>query len=138
MINSKKVTVVLPAYSAAKTLAATVDLSEYHTSYRAFNRQLLEALPLEQNSDDFVFDNQMLVQAIVLGSRIGEISCPARYFPEASSINFGRSVRYSIGVLRASIEGCLASVGLWTRSPRFRFQSGRLPVETPFVFSRRQ
>lgn len=61
-------------------------LSEYHTGYRAFSRQLIESLPLEENSDDFVFDNQMLVQAIVLGSRIGEISCPARYFPEASSI----------------------------------------------------
>src|SRR6266581_2640948 len=69
-------------------------LSEYHTGYRAFSRQLLERLPLEANSDDFVFDNQILAQIIALGCAIGEVTCPARYMPEASSINFRRSVRY--------------------------------------------
>src|SRR5271165_6889397 len=112
-------------------------LSEYHTGYRAFSRQLIEALPLEENSDDFVFDNQMLVQAIVLGSRIGEISCPARYFPEASSINFSRSLRYGIGVLRVAIQGSLAKSGLYRKSPRFHFQNAELPSGYPFVPSKR-
>ena len=86
-------------------------LSEFHTGYRAFTRSVIEALPLELNSDDFVFDNQMLSQAIYKGFRIGEISCPARYFPEASSINFHRSVIYGIGVLRTSISFRLARFG---------------------------
>jgi glycosyltransferase involved in cell wall biosynthesis len=79
-------------------------LSEYHTGYRAWSRQTLEALPLHRNSDDFVFDNQMLVQARHFGCRIGELSCPTRYFPEASSINFPRSVRYGFGVLGAALR----------------------------------
>ena len=74
-------------------------LSEFHTGYRAFSRRVLETLPLAQNSDDFVFDNEMLVQALAFGMRIGEISCPTRYFPEASQINFRRSVVYGCGVL---------------------------------------
>ncbi len=111
-------------------------LSEYHTGYRAFSRQLLEALPLEENSDDFVFDNQMLVQAIVLGSRIGEISCPARYFPEASSINFGRSLNYGLGVITAAVQGRLAKSGLYRKSPRFQFQSPRLASGCPFTISK--
>lgn len=78
-------------------------LSEYHTGYRAFSRKLLESLPLEENSDDFVFDNQMLAQIIYFGFRIGEISCPTRYFAEASSINFRRSVKYGLGVLATSL-----------------------------------
>lgn len=78
-------------------------LSEYHTGYRAFSRKLLESLPLEENSDDFVFDNQMLAQIIYFGLRIGEISCPTRYFAEASSINFRRSVKYGFGVLATSL-----------------------------------
>jgi len=86
-------------------------LSEFHTGYRAFTRSVIEALPLERNSDDYVFDNQMLSQAIYKGFRIGEISCPARYFPEASSINFHRSVIYGIGVLRTSISFRLARFG---------------------------
>jgi len=77
-------------------------LSEYHTGYRAFNRRVLESLPLESNSDDFIFDNQMLVQAVFHGFKIGEISCPTKYFPEASSINFKRSVEYGLGVLKCS------------------------------------
>jgi glycosyltransferase involved in cell wall biosynthesis len=76
-----------------------VKLSEYHTGFRAFSRQLLETLPLVENSDDFVFDNQMIAQAVMFGFRIGEISCPTRYFKEASSINFSRSVKYGFGVL---------------------------------------
>jgi glycosyltransferase involved in cell wall biosynthesis len=87
-------------------------LSEYHTGYRAFSRALLERLPLEENSDDFVFDNQMIVQALWFGADIGEITCPARYFTEASSINFRRSVEYGFGVLATAIEYRLARMGL--------------------------
>jgi len=79
-------------------------LSEYHSGYRAFSRGVLETLPLEANSDDFVFDNEMLAQAIFFGFRIGEISCPTRYFAEASSINFWRSVKYGFGVLATSLK----------------------------------
>ncbi len=78
-------------------------LSEYHTGYRAFTRAVLESLPLERNSEDFVFDNEMLAQIIMKGYGIGEVSCPAKYFPEASSINFRRSVQYGLGVLRVSL-----------------------------------
>lgn len=79
-------------------------ISEYHTGYRAFNRKCLEELPILNNSDDFVFDNQMLTQAVAFGFKIGEISCPTKYFPEASSINFRRSVIYGIGVMVTSIK----------------------------------
>jgi glycosyltransferase involved in cell wall biosynthesis len=87
-------------------------LSEYHTGYRAFAKRVLQALPLAENSDDFVFDNEMLAQSIYFGYRIGELSCPTRYFADASSINFWRSVTYGIGVLVTSL--------------RFRLQSWRL------------
>jgi glycosyltransferase involved in cell wall biosynthesis len=80
-------------------------LSEYHTGYRAFSRKALMGLPLEINSDDFVFDNQVLAQCILLKLRIGEVSCPTKYFPEASSINFRRSVKYGMGVLKTSLTG---------------------------------
>src|SRR6267142_6269048 len=83
----------------AENLLIGAKLSEYHTGYRAFARSLLERLPLEKNSDDFVFDNQILAQIIWLGHPIGEVSCPAKYFPEASSINFRRSVSYGLGCL---------------------------------------
>lgn len=79
-------------------------LSEYHTGYRAFARSLLERLPLEENSDDFLFDNQILVQVIGLGYSIGEVSCPTKYFPEASSIGFGASVRYGLGCLATALR----------------------------------
>ena len=79
-------------------------LSEYHTGFRAFRREVIENLPLEANSDDFLFDNQMLAQVIFAGYRMGEISCPTRYFAEASSINFSRSVKYGIGVLITSLK----------------------------------
>jgi glycosyltransferase involved in cell wall biosynthesis len=87
-------------------------LSEYHTGYRAFSREVLLALPLLENSDDFVFDNEVLAQAIFFGYRIGEISCPARYFEEASSINFQRSVRYGFGVLATTAKFTLQKMGL--------------------------
>ncbi len=78
-------------------------LSEYHTGYRAFSRALLERLPIERNSDDFVFDNEMLAQIIWLKEPIGEVSCPTKYFPEASSIGFAASVRYGFGCLRTAL-----------------------------------
>jgi glycosyltransferase involved in cell wall biosynthesis len=87
-------------------------LSEYHTGYRAWSRRVLESLPLERCSDDFVFDNQMLAQAIYAGFRIGEISCPTKYFAEASSINFRRSVIYGLGVLQTSVLFWLHKRGL--------------------------
>jgi glycosyltransferase involved in cell wall biosynthesis len=78
-------------------------LSEYHTGYRAFSRRVLRELPLLANSDDFLFDNQMLTQAVACGFHVGEISCPTKYFTEASSINFRRSVTYGLGVLATSM-----------------------------------
>ncbi|MDE3197359.1 MAG: glycosyltransferase family 2 protein [Acidobacteriota bacterium] len=96
-------------------------LSEYHTGYRAFSRELLQALPLDRNSDDFVFDNQMLAQAIFFGARIGEISCPTRYFPEASSINLRRSTIYGLGVLRTALQFRFAKWGIGTNGI-FRFE----------------
>ncbi|HVF09630.1 MAG TPA: glycosyltransferase family 2 protein [Abditibacteriaceae bacterium] len=93
-------------------------ISEYHTGYRAFSRELLERLPLEANSDDFVFDNQMLAQILWFGYHIGEISCPTKYFPEASSINAWRSIRYGFGCLATAITFRLARMRLM-RSARF-------------------
>ncbi len=87
-------------------------LSEYHTGYRAFSREILERLPLDKNSNDFVFDNQMLAQLIWFGYRIGEVSCPTRYFPEASSLNFRRSLKYGLGVLKTSLQFRLQKWGI--------------------------
>lgn len=87
-------------------------LSEYHTGYRAFSRKILERLPLELNSEDFLFDNQMLAQIIWAGYRIGELSCPTKYFADASSINFRRSVVYGVGVLKTSLEYRFNRIGL--------------------------
>lgn len=98
-------------------------LSEYHTGYRAFSRQVLEQLPLDANGDDFVFDNQMLAQIIWHGYRIGELSCPTKYFEDASSINFRRSVIYGLGVLGTALEFRLARMGL-IRSERFTPRPG--------------
>ncbi len=100
-------------------------LSEYHTGYRAFSREILETLPLKENSDDFVFDNQMLVQVIYFGFRIGEISCPAKYFPEASSIGLWRSSVYGVGVLATSLQFRLERWRL-SRHPRFSGRGRRL------------
>jgi glycosyltransferase involved in cell wall biosynthesis len=83
----------------AENIILRSKLSEFHTGYRAFSRETLEQIPWEGNSDDFVFDNQILAQALSLGLRIGELSCPAKYFPEASSINFLRSIKYGLGCL---------------------------------------
>jgi glycosyltransferase involved in cell wall biosynthesis len=91
------------ALTFIENVLAGQKLSEYHTGFRAWERALLERLPLLRCSDDFVFDNQMLAQAISFGFPIGEISCPTRYFAEASSINFRRSVRYGFGVLQTSV-----------------------------------
>jgi len=86
-------------------------LSEYHTGYRAFSREILERLPLEANSDDFVFDNQMLAQIIWFGYRIGELTCPTKYFEDASSINFRRSVIYGLGVVKTALQFRLGKWG---------------------------
>ncbi len=96
----------------AENILFGVKLSEYHTGYRAFSRQVLEQLPLEANSDNFVFDNQMIAQSVYFGFRIGEISCPTKYFTDASSINFSRSVKYGFGVLWTSISYVLHKWGL--------------------------
>jgi glycosyltransferase involved in cell wall biosynthesis len=93
-------------------------LSEYHTGFRAFSREILERLPLHSNSNDFVFDNQMLAQIVWFGFRIGELTCPTRYFEDASSINFRRSVTYGLGVLKTSLQFRLQKWGL-VSSPIF-------------------
>jgi glycosyltransferase involved in cell wall biosynthesis len=89
-----------------------IKLSEYHTGYRAFSRKVLMELPLLENSDDFVFDNEMLAQCVYFGFRIGEVSCPTKYFDEASSINFRRSVTYGLGVLGTTLQYALQKTGL--------------------------
>ncbi len=79
-------------------------LSEYHTGYLAFHRRVLQSIPFEKNSDDFMFDNQILAQVIFQGYRIGEVSCPTRYFPEASSIGWGKGIQYAFGCLWTSAQ----------------------------------
>lgn len=100
------------ALTLSENILLRAKLSEYHTGYRAFARNLLERLPLEANSDDFVFDNQMLAQVHWLGCAIGEVTCPAKYMPEASSINFRRSVRYGLGCMATGLRFRLARLGL--------------------------
>jgi glycosyltransferase involved in cell wall biosynthesis len=95
-----------------------IKLSEYHTGFRAFSREVLQTLPLLENSDDFVFDNQMLAQSVMFGFRIGEISCPTSYFEEASSINFSRSVRYGLGVLQTTASFVAHRTGI-AKTPLF-------------------
>jgi len=104
--------------TAFQNLFLGVKLSEYHTGFRAISRELLERLPLLENSDDFVFDNQMIAQAVMFGFQIGEISCPTKYFKEASSINFKRSVQYGLGVLATTFSFAGHKLGL-IRVPRF-------------------
>ena len=104
--------------TAFQNIFLGVKLSEYHTGFRAFSRQLLEKLPLLENSDDFVFDNQMIAQAIMFGFNIGEISCPTKYFEEASSINFKRSVQYGLGVLATTVRFVAHKAGI-IHSPAF-------------------
>jgi glycosyltransferase involved in cell wall biosynthesis len=120
-------------YVANRTLTAIENLllgyklAEYHTGFRAFSRRLLETLPLEENSDDFVFDNQMLAQGLWFGFDIGELTCPTRYFTEASSINFRRSVKYGFGVLGTALAYRLGKMRL-VRTPRFSTDGRRLQV----------
>lgn len=113
------------ALTAVQNLLLGASLSEYHTGFRAYSRQLLERLPLAEFSDDFVFDNQLLAHSILLGARLGEVSCPTRYFPEASSINFRRSVTYGLGVLSTTLRCAWA-----------RFTSRPAPLPRPIVFSK--
>lgn len=96
----------------AENLLIGAKLSEYHTGYRAFSRSMLQELPIEENSDDFVFDNQILAQVIWFGHTIAEISCPTRYFAEASSINFLRSTKYGFGCLLTALVYWLAKMGI--------------------------
>ena len=98
--------------TAVENILLGTKLSEFHTGYRAFSRRVLETLPLEENSDDFVFDNQMLAQAVYFGFAIGEISCPTRYTAESSSINLRRSVTYGVGVVLTAVKYRLQRWGL--------------------------
>ena len=98
-----------------ENLLADYKLSEYHTGYRAFSRELLQELPLERNSDDFIFDNQMLLQIIHFGYAIGEVTCPTRYMDEASSIGGWRVVKYGLGVLQESVLYRLNKLGIVNR-----------------------
>jgi glycosyltransferase involved in cell wall biosynthesis len=104
--------------TAFQNLFLRVKLSEYHTGFRAFSREVLQTLPLLENSDDFVFDNQMIAQSVMFGFRIGEISCPTKYFKEASSINFERSTKYGLGVLATTLSFIGHKWGIF-RVPRF-------------------
>jgi glycosyltransferase involved in cell wall biosynthesis len=103
----------------AENLVLGVKVSEYHTGFRAYSREVLESLPLEENSEDFVFDNEILAQAVYFGYPIGEISCPTKYFEDASSISFRRSVTYGFGVLATSLKYLVAKWGIG-RSRLFR------------------
>ena len=109
------------ALTAIENLALGSKLSEFHTGFRAYSREALLAMPILANSDDFVFDNQLIAQAVALGLRIGEISCPASYHEDASSIDFARSVRYGLGVLATS----------------FAFVAWRWRLANPRIFQRR-
>lgn len=113
--------------TAAENILVAHKLSEYHTGYRAFSSKVLKNLPLLENSDDFVFDNQMLAQIIFLGYSIAEISCPTKYFEEASSINFSRSVTYGLGVLETAIRFRLHKLG-WHESSIFNENGKRLEM----------
>ncbi len=127
------------ALTAFQNLLCGAKLSEYHTGYRAFSRQVLESLPLLENSDDFVFDNQMLAQILLAGFEVGEVSCPAAYFEEASSINFRRSLKYGLGVVQVSLQAFLQRKGL--ASMRIFDPAGRRllplpPAQLPAVSER--
>jgi glycosyltransferase involved in cell wall biosynthesis len=98
--------------TAFENLFLGIKLSEYHTGYRAFSREVLTRLPLRENSDDFVFDNQMLAQCVHFGYNIGEVSCPTKYFEDASSINFRRSVQYGLGVVGTTLRFALERAGI--------------------------
>jgi len=114
--------------TAVENLILQVKLSEYHTGYRAFSREVLLKLPLLENSDDFVFDNQMLAQCVHFGFRIGEVSCPTKYFEEASSINFRRSVVYGLSVVRTTLQFALQQLG-WRKYSIFDEAGRKLTAE---------
>jgi hypothetical protein len=107
------------ALTLGQNLLLGAKLSEYHTGYRAYSAGFLRSINLDKNSDDFIFDNQLLAQAIIGKHAIGEVSVPTRYFKEASSINFQRSVRYGLGVIAVSILGLCARLNLY-HHPMFR------------------
>jgi glycosyltransferase involved in cell wall biosynthesis len=111
--------------TAFENMFLRVKLSEYHTGYRAFSREVLTKLPLRENSDDFVFDNQMLAQCVYFGYKIGEVSCPTKYFEGASSINFRRSVRYGLEVLQTTVQFALQRAGI-VHNPIFSDQGKTL------------
>ena len=111
------------ALTLAGNLLLGTKVSEFHTGYRAYSRELLERLPLDANSDDFVFDNEVLAETVWLGFPIGAVSCPTRYAPDASSINFRRSVRYGFGCLATALTFRLARWGV-VRSSRFPRRAG--------------
>jgi glycosyltransferase involved in cell wall biosynthesis len=113
------------ALTLTQNLALGAKLSEYHTGLRAYSREMLLSLPFNANSEDFVFDNQLLAQCVYLGARIGEVSCPTRYFPEASSINLRRSIVYGCGVLKTTADFVAARIGLY-RKPIFNFPPSQL------------
>jgi len=102
--------------TAFENLLLGAKLSEFHSGFRAYSREALLSIPWQSNSDDFVFDNELLAQALINKCKVGEISVPTKYFPEASSINFPRSMRYGIGVIRVSVFGFLARTGLYRHS----------------------
>jgi len=104
--------------TAFQNIFLGVKLSEYHTGFRAFSRELLESLPILENSDDFVFDNQMIAQAVMFDFKIGEISCPTKYFEEASSINLKRSIEYGLGVVGTTLSFAAHKLGI-IHLPRF-------------------
>ncbi len=117
------------ALTFSQNLMTGKKLSEYHTGYRAFSAEVLRSLPLEGNSDDFVFDNQMLLQTLFFGFRLGEVSCPTSYHDEASSISFQRSVQYGFGVLKTGLQYVLARAGRATGP--FRQDGARIEVPAP-------
>jgi len=117
------------ALTFIQNLALGAKLSEYHTGFRAYTRELLMSIPFDANSDDFVFDNQLLAQCIFLGARMGEVSCPTHYFPEASSINFRRSTIYGFGVLKTTADCVAARLGLY-RKPIFEFPPVQLKPQS--------
>src|SRR5258708_169227 len=117
------------ALTLAENILLGAKLSEYHTGYRAFSREILEQLDLANNSDDFVFDNQMLAQILWFGFTIAEVSCPTKYFAEASSINLRRSIRYGFGCVGTGLAYRLAKLG-WRKSRLFPVQKAT-PRQTP-------
>lgn len=112
--------------TVSQNLLMRQKLSEYHTGYRAYDRKVLESIPYENNSDDFVFDNELLGQICYKGFEIAEVTCPTKYFEEASSINFRRSAIYGLGVLGVSMKYFLQKIGIF----KFKLFDGITPVQT--------